>query len=211
MTFSQTQKSSVLTVVNEDKNPVSLRVKAMEWTQDKEGNDVYEDTKELIFFPKRLELKPGDKRVIRVGVRKIEFDKEKAFRLFVEELPPPQKSGDGSTKLAVLITFGLPVFVSPRDAAAGLSVIETSVSGNELSLLLKNTGNKHGRLSRLLAENGDIITESIPGRYLHSGTIKKLNFQIPKAMCDGGSHRLVLEAESQQLVTEVLMPVNCKG
>ena len=50
MTFSQMQKSNVLTVVNEDRNPVSLRVKAMEWTQDKDGNDVYEDTKELIFF-----------------------------------------------------------------------------------------------------------------------------------------------------------------
>ena len=141
----------------------------------------------------------------------MEFDKEKAFRLFVEELPPPQKSGDGSTKLAVLITFGIPVFVSPRDAAAGLSVIETSVNGNKLSLLLKNEGNQHSRLSRLVAENGDIITESIPSRYFHSGTIKELNFQLPSAMCDGNSHRLVIEAEPQQLVTEVLMPVNCKG
>ncbi len=47
-------KSSVITVVNDGDEKINLQGKAMEWSQDPEGKDVYQETKDLVFFPRIL-------------------------------------------------------------------------------------------------------------------------------------------------------------
>ncbi len=52
--------------------------------------DLYEATDELVFFPKLLVLKPDESRMVRVGIEGIPPEKEKAYRIYLEELPDPE-------------------------------------------------------------------------------------------------------------------------
>ena len=211
VTFDKDNKSSVFTVSNDDKKSISLRIEAMNWIQNNEGNESYEKTKDLIFFPKRLELAPGEKRIVRVGVRNTEVGVEKAYRLYIEELPPAQLEGDGSTKLAVLVTFGLPVFIKPSGVESKLRLMESSIDGNSLSLHLTNSGKSHSRLSRLVTEEGLLLSENLPGRYLHPGVSRRISIPLPLELCDGKSHTIRIEAQNEALTTKLRLPVSCNS
>lgn len=209
VSFSGKQKSSMVTVVNEDKRPVSLRVKAMSWTQDNSGADIYTDTSDLIFFPKRLELAPGEKRVIRIGINKNDVTVEKAYRLYIEELPPAVMTVDDSTRLSVLATFGLPVFIVPEQVTSGLQLGSASVSDGSLQLSVMNDGRQHARLSRVMLKDGSVVTESIDGRYVFPGITKTISIPLSAALCNGQKQELAIETESATLNTEVEMPASC--
>jgi fimbrial chaperone protein len=209
ITFTGTQKSSVVTVVNEDTRPVLLRIKAMAWTQDSSGMDTYVDTTDLVFFPKRLELAPGDKRVIRVGINSMEGTAEKAYRLYVEELPPAILTEDDSTKLSVLVTFGLPVFVLPEQAQPDLKLEEVAVRDGVIHLSVNNAGGRHARLSRVMLQDGSVVSDAIEGRYIFPGIRKQVSVPVPAAFCSGKMETLAIETENSGLSVEVMMPAAC--
>src|SRR5450432_1756242 len=81
-------RSSEITVRNDDTAPLRMQVQAMSWRQDAEGKDQYEVSDDLIYFPRALEILPGESRIIRVGVKAAPVSREETYRLFIEELPP---------------------------------------------------------------------------------------------------------------------------
>lgn len=209
VTFSGKQKSSVVTVVNEDSRPVMLRIKAMAWSQDGDGRDNYSDTNDLVFFPKRLELAPGEKRVIRVGINSPDAAAEKAYRLYVEELPPAVMTEDDSTKLSVLVTFGLPIFVVPEQADADLQLEHITTADGVLHLTVNNSGGRHARLSRIVLQDGTVLTDAIDGRYIFPGIRKQYSIAVPTAYCSGKTETLEIETEQGDLSASVVMPGDC--
>ena len=137
------------------------RVRAMRWTQNDKGEDLYEEASDLIFFPKRLELKPGDKKIVRVGVNEIPASGERAYRLFLEEMAPPAKSGDSQTKLSVLVNIGVPVFISPPSAKPDLTIDSARAeSSGALHLHISNKGTSRVRLSRVVMPDGTLVRAS---------------------------------------------------
>jgi fimbrial chaperone protein len=70
-----------IVVSNDEAVALSMQIRAYAWSQDEEGQDIYEATDELIFFPKLLVLNPGEKRMVRVGVRGAPPESEKAYRI----------------------------------------------------------------------------------------------------------------------------------
>jgi len=210
--FSAQQKSAVLTVTSEDKEPISLRLRAMRWTQNDKGEDYYEEASDLIFFPKRLELKAGDKKIVRVGVNEVPASAERAYRLFLEELAPPTKPGDGVTRLSVLVNIGVPVFVSPPAAKPGFTIERASVEKNgSLQLQVSNKGNSRLRLSRIVMADGTPVSEAIPSRYVFPGVSKAYEIAIPRELCRDAKARLRVEAENANADADVALPAGCNG
>src|SRR5688572_11873485 len=60
-------KSASITVSNDDKVPISFQVSVKKWTQGPKGEDIYEDSKDLVVFPQQLQIAPGQKKLVRVG------------------------------------------------------------------------------------------------------------------------------------------------
>ncbi len=106
-------RTGLVTVTNDDTRKLSFRMKLFEWTQDEQGADRNAESSDLIFFPQIMTVEPGDKRVIRSGARAGEAGREKAYRLFIEELQDPGTAGAQGAQVAVLLRFGVPVFVAP--------------------------------------------------------------------------------------------------
>ncbi len=198
--FSEQQRSTVLTVTNDDDKPLTLRVRAMRWTQDAQGNDSYEPSQELVFFPRRLDLQAGDKRIIRVGTNGTGND-ENAYRLFIDEVPQVQAEG-GQSRLAVLVSFGIPVFVTPAQAEAALAVQSASLAEDgQLLLQVHNEGASRVRISRLMDDKGELLSESLASRYVFPGIRKEYRIALQQPVC--GNEVATLKLETDRGTTDV--------
>lgn len=204
-------RSGVITVRNESKAPMSFQLQGMEWTQDADGKDVYAGTEELIFFPKLMSLDPGREAVVRVGVRQPLVDKERTYRLFIEELPAAPPAGGRGPQLSVVLRFGAPVFVRPAKPQDGLELEAVALARGEISLVAHNTGNQHQfvegvRITGTDAGGAEVYSMTLADRYLLAGTRKRYQTAIPAEQCARLAH-LAVEFKTNKLTQSSRLPV----
>lgn len=183
-------RSAALTVRNEDTAPMSFQVRAMAWSQDEAGLDTYDESSDLVHFPRMLVLAPGQEGVIRVGLRQPLAMVERAYRLFVEELPPAPRgeAGGVATQVRMLVRFGAPVFVRPQQPVARLEAQDLSVSQGRVRWRLHNAGNRHERLESLRvrafdAQEAEVFEGSAGLGYLLAGRARAFEMTLPAGAC----------------------------
>jgi fimbrial chaperone protein len=183
-------KSGAITLRNEDKARLSFQMQAVEWTQDADGKDQYTETRDLIFFPRILSIEPGEKGLVRVGVKAAVVPSEKTYRLFLEQLPPPPaEAGTGSgARLNVLMRFGAPIFVAPLKAQDSAEFTRLELARGALALAVKNTGNRHQMVQGIKlrgddAQGKEVFALTLADRYLLAGTSKAYSAAIPAEAC----------------------------
>jgi len=184
--FDAKAKSGVITVTNEGDEKMNFQIKAAEWTQDAEGKDQYQETQEIIFFPRIMAVNKKEERVIRAGIRIPATTKEKTYRLFIEEIPAPQRS-EGTT-VAINLRFGVPIFAKPsREDPRGV-IEKNELSKGVFSTVLKNTGNVHFLIHSIdikgkNAKGEEIFSKELSGWYLLSGAARLYTSPIPGSLC----------------------------
>jgi fimbrial chaperone protein len=188
-------KSGAVTVVNDADERLQVQMKAFEWTQDAEGKDRYEETGEILFFPRLMILEPKEEKILRAGIRVPAVAKEKTFRLFIEEIPGPRKAEGVS--VAVAIRFGVPIFVRPLKEEARGEIGPMTMAAGALLVPVKNTGNVHFVVHSVLlrGRNGtgeEIFSRELSGWYLLAGASRAYATTVPAAMC---GNIAVIEAE----------------
>lgn len=184
--FDQRIKTGSVTVNNEsDKEQLTVQMRAFLWTQDAQGKDVYEESKDLLFFPRIATINANESRVIRAGFEHPLTDAEKTYRLFIEEIPEPRKDAQGA-QISVTVRFGVPVFVKPQSAQTHQGEITSIVvEKGQLLVTVKNTGNSHFLMTGITAEAGE-FSESISGWYLLTGAMRTHTIKLPPAVCKKG-------------------------
>lgn len=184
--FDVRAKSGVVTVVNEGDERLNLQMRASEWTQDAEGKDVYNETNDLIFFPRLMTLDKKEERVIRVGIKIPATTKEKTYRLFIEEIPGARKAEGAS--VAIAIRFGVPIFAKPVKEDVRGEIEKMELSGGSFNLLLKNRGNAHFIVQSIHLKGRnhagqDVFSKELAGWYLLSGVSRLYSTSIPPETC----------------------------
>jgi fimbrial chaperone protein len=178
--FLPREKTSSLTVFNEDKIPLSFQVKAMLWTQDENGKDVYEETEDVIFFPKVFSLQPGKDRLIRLGLRNPPPVKEKAYRIYVEEIPSQPKTEGVAVQIA--LRFGIPVFVKPLKEETKWEITKKGIEKGTFFIEIENRGNHHFEILSIkitgLKGEREVFSKEIRGWYLLSGAKRSYSEKI---------------------------------
>ena len=53
--------------MNEGEDKITVQLNAKSWDQDDQGTDNYSETRDIVFFPKILEVEPATERIIRIG------------------------------------------------------------------------------------------------------------------------------------------------
>lgn len=184
-------KSGAITVRNDGKAKLSFQMQGMEWTQDSAGKDQYADSRDLIFFPRIMTIEPGQEGLIRVGVRAPLVAAEKAYRLFIEELPGPPDTAPSqvsSAQINVLIRFGAPVFVAPVKPEDSAEIGTIDLAKGVLTFAVKNTGNRHHiiqgiQLTGVDALGKEIYSVTLSDRYLLAGVSKSFSTVVPQEQC----------------------------
>lgn len=188
--FERGARIGTVNVRNDGDTSMNFQVKAMAWTQDGEGKDRYEETNELIFFPKLLAIPPHDERVIRIGLRGPGGGvKEKTYRLYVEEVSPPRKdTSAGGATVAVTVRFAVPLFVFPTKEELGGQLEKTELDKGTVKVFVRNTGNKHFRVTSLQfkgknAKGEETFSQSMDGWYVLNGITRIFSMPVPYDAC----------------------------
>jgi len=156
------------------------------WAQDEKAEDQYTPTEDIILFPKILTLEAGEERIIRVGKRVPHGEKEKTYRIFLEEIPQPFEVED--TVIRTYLKIGLPVFVLPIKTEASGEIENIALSEGNLSFTVRNKGNVHFIISSVKVKgfnpSGATAFETeVASRYLLVGHSMAFSFHIPKENC----------------------------
>ena len=182
--LSPSVKSSVVTVTGKTGPGQFLQVSLKRWTQDAQGQDRYEDSEDLVFLPKTIDLAKSGKQLVRVGAEKPLTEVEKTYRLFIRETPPPvdpaKKKG---AQIAVVVDFGLPVFVMPAKPVRSAQFEDVVVDKGKLSVRLVNTGNTRLKLVSLTA--GKAQFNDFRAWYLLAGASRRYSASLPGSACKG--------------------------
>ena len=186
-------KSASITVSNDDKAPISFQVSVKKWTQGPKGEDIYEDSKDLVVYPQQLEVGPGQKKLVRVGFEGTPPKREAAYRVFIEELPPAANPAAGRKgQVQVLGRFGLPVFVKDPAAKPKLAIDDVSAKGGKVMAKFSNGGDSALRVNRLTA--GTTPLEDFSGGWLLAGSSREFSASLPAKACKPGA--MTFHAES---------------
>lgn len=184
--FDQKSRSGSITLHNEGDAPVNLQMRAVQWRQDAEGKDLYDESAELVYFPKIVTIPAGESRVLRSGINIPATAQEKTFRLFIEELPAP-KENQGAA-VAIAVRFGVPVFVSPIKPEFLGEINKLKMKNDGVDFSVKNQGNVHFRIHALYLVGRDeagveTFRQKAEGWYLLAQAERHYSLSFPLAGC----------------------------
>lgn len=176
-------KSGVITVTNDGDTPLRIQAQAFEWTQPGAGEDKYEETGDLVFFPKLAVIEPRQSQLFRVGIRLPATEREKTYRLYIEELADARSETNPGVGVSISLRFGVPVFVAPAEPSAKLTVEGASVAEGRLTVRFANPGNVHSRIQTLRVTAGDKPVAEANGWYVLAGARREQSVEIPDEVC----------------------------
>ena len=200
--LDRANRASEVTIRNEDKAPLRMHVEAMRWQQSADGKDVYEPADGLIYFPRALELAPGESRVVRVGIRAAPVTREETYRLFISELPRAENAS-GTTftgaSLRVLLRVGVPIFVAPTKPERKAKITRLETEAGQVTWTVANEGNVHFvaeqvEIAALTRDGTRLHVQRFQERYFLAGVAKRMRADIPQEVC---AQAIALEASVQ--------------
>lgn len=188
--FERGVRSSEIQVRNLDQQPIRFQVRGTDWSQDETGKNLYADSKSLIWFPRALELAPGESRIIRVGVRATPSTKEEAYVLFLQEVALDSEDAQKArgAQVRLLLSISVPIYVPPVDPKPGGEIESFELRHGTLDVVVGNAGNKHFsyREATVVGASRDgkeKLRQVVRGRTLLSGSRQRFEIVIPPAIC----------------------------
>lgn len=185
--FDQKTRSGVVTLSNNGAEAISFTVDASEWLQDKNGQDSYAPTQDLIFFPKAITVPAKQERVVRTGIKVPAISQEKTYRLFIKEAAAPKKTE--GTAVAIAIQFGVPIFAKPAKDEVKAEITPTiAANGQQVEMSVTNSGNVHFRIRTITltgkdSEGKEIMRQEVNGWYLLAGSARTYYAPLPAESC----------------------------
>lgn len=204
--FERGARSAAVTVSNDDTRPLRMQLRLMQWTQDGAGADVYQDSDELVYFPRMMTVQPGEKRLVRVGLKTPAGAVERSYRLYLDELPDAEGARAASSGVSFTIRFALPIFLPAATAAKQRGAIESlTLRDGKLRVAVRNDGNRHFRIASIAArpaqgEKPGFAAEA-PGWYLLPGASRVHTIEIPADTCPG-LRRIDVTVKAEELSLE---------
>lgn len=195
--------TETVTVINHGNGRLRVGVQLVEWTQDADGKDVFKDTGDLVYFPRQMELGPDSRRVVRVGAKAPAGVAERTYRLFIEEQPAAPLPGE-KAQVTLAFRFGVPVFLPPAVPRVAAEAGDPVLAAGRVSLVLRNTGNRHVRVATVRVTDGAAFTREVQGWYTLAGAQRTYSIDVPAQACRRGG---VLDVT---LVMEGMPPIDRK-
>jgi fimbrial chaperone protein len=213
-------KSGAFSVINSGDEKIDFQVSAKEWSQDAPGKDVYEDTKDIVFFPKIMTVDPHGQRAIRIGIKAPAALREKTYRLFVEEIPTQKKPEElkGAKKiragLTIAFRFAVPIFVMPLQPKEGGVIENVTMSRGAVKASVRNTGNVHIKLHSVTlhgkaADGTELFSKEFAGWYILQGLSRSYETAVPQNVC-GKLAILEVKARAENLTIDGTLNVQKK-
>ncbi len=173
---------------NTSRDAFDLQVRLYAWSQDAAGKDVYEETSELVVFPKIFKVAAEEERMIRIGTRQKPGPVERCYRMYLEEIPVGPRQSEQGPSVRMLTRIGIPIFLSPTKPAGTGAIESLRLEKGRLTIALKNGANTHWPITSILvsgaaSSGGAGFSKEVQGWYLLSGAARSYAVDIPADAC----------------------------
>ena len=194
LTFAPNERTAALTVTNTSTKPVMIQVRSLGWDDSASIGDL-RPTTEMLAVPAVATLAPGQRQVVRVALRRpAPSPVERAYRLLISEVPPPETARTGG--VVITVSFSLPVFVTvPGAEPDPRARIEQFPEGARL--VVSNPGRAHLQVRGLRVRDpagGDLVEGVAEGAYILPGK----SAAWPLRRLRPGTDRLDVELDTAQ-------------
>jgi fimbrial chaperone protein len=199
LTLGGKTQSGLLTIRNDSGEPLRFQISIFAWQQTPAGEMALQPTADIVFFPALFTLNPAEERSIRVGSRVASTaDVEQTYRIFVEELPPLDRTKDASA-VRVLTKMGIPIFIRPAKYQASAKLAGLEARSGTLSFQLSNTGAVHLMPFAVAVQGLDgggnrVYREELKAWYVLAGGRRDFTVAPPAQEC-GRIRTLIVEAD----------------
>ena len=147
--LSNQQPITSFTLTNKaSSTATNLQITVKKWTQ-KNGQDIYSQTEDLLVTPPILVIPPGASRIVRLGLRRsADLTHELSYRIFINEIPSyNDKKNSG---ISMLLQLSVPVFIAPLSTATSqLCWHAQKLATHQLKITLNNCSTQHIKISQL--------------------------------------------------------------
>lgn len=145
--LSEARPSAVMRVENRGDAAITVQLQALSWSQSA-NRDELSASRELLATPQVFRLRPGQVQVVRIALlRPVDDKRELAYRLLLDEVPPPPAADFRGLQMALRIS--MPVFVQPRTSATAELAAAVVERDGHRRLQLVNRGQAHVQLGSL--------------------------------------------------------------
>jgi fimbrial chaperone protein len=199
--LSPDSSKSLVTLRNEGPEDARYQVSTMLWDEDASTGMKLSPTEDVVIFPTVLQLKAGEVKSLRIGAVVPFGPVEKTYRIFIEEMPPPQKP-ETRASVRVLTRVGIPVFVAPVKTLENRKLSAALLGKSAAAVDVENFGNVHLRVETVhiegFAEGGaKLFEKQTAGWYVLAGGHKRYELDIPRDAC-ARVRRLVLSVRTDK-------------
>jgi fimbrial chaperone protein len=153
------EMAAVVNLGNQGNRQISFQIRAYAWRQTA-TDDPLSPTEELIVSPPLGTMEPGATQVARVVLRRAPQAREAAYRILIDELPPPAEAGN----VRVAIRLSIPVFAAPPDRVAAHVTWRVTVQGGQARLAATNDGTRHLTVRNIALHTPDGRSLSVEGK-----------------------------------------------
>lgn len=158
--------STRLILRNPGKESAAAQVRVYRWSQP-DGVDLLVPTSDLAVSPPILEVPAGGEQVVRVvRLGPPVNDRDRSYRVVVDELPRPE--GQGPDRVKLRVRYVIPAFV--RAAGAPRPVVACRIDDEGTRLACENRGGRAAQLgaSRLFTAGGEglVLSDGLFGYVL---------------------------------------------
>lgn len=145
VSLSGAKPTAAITLNNTGGTTMVVQLQIAKWSA-VSNEDRYDPSPDILVTPPIFTIAPGVSQIVRIGLSSAsESDIELAYRLFIEEVPPPPKPGYQG--LQVALRLGIPVFVEPAQATqAKLQWTAVRTSADVITVQVSNVGGAHARI-----------------------------------------------------------------
>lgn len=188
------EAAATLTIANGEDREISFQIRAFAWQEDRTGDWQLARTDELLVSPPLGTIAPGATQIARLVLNKAPQDRELAYRILIDEIPPPARAG----VVHVALRLSIPVFAEPPGIAAPHVQWRIATQGSQAWLVALNDGTRHQSV-------GDVALRAANGRPV------QLKSETPPYVLAGGEHRWSIQLQGLLLSPGSVMRLTALG
>lgn len=153
--LSRAQPATQIELANFTGADTPVQVSAYAWSQ-VDGRDQYAPSKDIFFAPPIVTVPQNNKTVVRFRLRgKAPEDAERAYRVYFQQVTPPQRNSEGG--MSFRLRVGVPLFVRPAKPVLPRLELGIEPAGDRLKLTLANSGKAHLKIQGI-----EVYPASVP-------------------------------------------------
>lgn len=156
------QAATKVMLRNTGEDEINAQIRVFKWVQVK-GKDQLVETRDVVASPPIVKLMPNKGNTIRiVRTAKTPVQAEEAYRLLVDQLPPP--ANKPGMAISLVLRYSIPVFFNATNETGTQLNWTVEARGGQTVLTVTNKGDTHLRLAGLSMQTGKSAPQSFgPG------------------------------------------------